>query len=222
MSDARRRRVRSLVCVVLAAGCAGRLEAAARDDLRAAEGALAEREPDQEAGQPAPMDVAAGEGLAGYTRLALAHHPALHAAFARWKASVLRIARARRLPEPTLAFGVFVRSVETRVGPQRARFSLRQSFPWPTRLTAGADAAAAEARALQRRFDATALEVAARVAEAYWELWETRAARALHREHVALFRAVADSLRGRLATGTAMLAELQQVDLAAARMDDVV
>ena len=39
------------------------------------------------------------------------------------------------------AFGYFVRSVETRVGPQRARISLQQAFPWPTRLTAGSDAA---------------------------------------------------------------------------------
>ena len=82
-------------------------------------------------------------GLTGYVATALERHPQIRAAFERWRASVYRISEARRWPEPTISFRYFVRSVETRVGPQQARFGVQQAFPWPTKLTAGADAASA-------------------------------------------------------------------------------
>ncbi len=159
-------------------------------------------------------------GLSGYLRLAIENNPELRASFERWQAGVHRISGARRLPEPTLGFGYFARSVETRVGPQRTRISLQQAFPWPTKLSAGADAAAARARALQRRFEAQALAVARRVATAYWELWQIRATRAIHREHSDVIRGLSESARARMATGAAMLADLQQIDLAVARIED--
>ncbi len=159
-------------------------------------------------------------GLARYVSLALKQSPALRASFERWQASVLRISRARRLPEPTLGFGYFVRSVETRVGPQQARVSLQQAFPWPAKLTAGADAASARARAMQRRFEARALAVERQVATAYWDLWQLRTTRAIHHDHVQVLRSLSESVRARLSTGTAMLADVQQLDLAAARIGD--
>ena len=39
-------------------------------------------------------------------------------------------------PELVLTYGGFIRSVETRVGPQRHRLGAMQWFPWPTRLNA--------------------------------------------------------------------------------------
>ena len=159
-------------------------------------------------------------GLAGYVALAVENNPDAETAFERWRASIHRISRARRLPEPTLGFGYFVRSVETRVGPQQARISLQQTFPWPTRLTAGADAASAQARAAQRRFEAQALAVVQRVAEAYWNLWQIRHTRAIHQEHLEVIRGLSATVLARMATGAASLADQQQVDLAAARLED--
>ncbi len=166
----------------------------------------------------APMDL--DRGLPSYLAYAMAHSPDLRASFERWQASVYRISRARRLPEPTISFGYFVRSVETRVGPQRARIGLKQWFPWPTTLIAGADASSAKARAQQSLFDAKALVVAERVADAYWWLWEIRTNRIIHGEHLDLLRSLSESVRGRVATGATNLADLQQLDLAAARLED--
>jgi outer membrane protein TolC len=150
----------------------------------------------------------------------LERNPEIRAGFERWQASVQRISRARRLPEPTIGFGYFVQSVETRVGPQQARISLQQAFPWPTRLTAGADAASTQARAMQRRFEAQSLTVAQRVATAYWNLWQVRTTRAIYREHLEVIRSLSESVRARMSTGAAMLADLQQIDLAAARIEN--
>lgn len=158
--------------------------------------------------------------LADYFQRALRDNPDLSASFERWQASVYRISRARRLPDPTISFGYFIRSIETRVGPQRARVSLQQAFPWPTKLTAGADAASAQARAMGRRFEAQALRITARVSVAYYDLWQLRATRSIHREHLLVLRGLSESVRARLATGAAMLADLQQIDLTAARLED--
>lgn len=159
-------------------------------------------------------------GLPAYQAVALENSPAVRAAFERWSASVHRIARARTLPEPTLSFGLFVQSVETRVGPQQARLGLQQALPWPTRLSAGSDAASDEARAARAAFDATALSIAREVAEAWWTLWEIRTTRQTHSEHLEVLDGLAATLRARMEVGQASLADLQQVDLNRARLAD--
>jgi cobalt-zinc-cadmium efflux system outer membrane protein len=197
-------------------GCAGPHESTLRRDLARARVAYASSATVEDGRSP-PL---AKGGLSAYLRLALNKNPELRASFERWRASVHRISSARRLPEPTLGFGYFVRSVETRVGPQQARISLQQAFPWPTRLTAGADAASARARSMQRRFEAQALSVAQRVEVAYWNLWQLRTTRRIHREHLDVIRGLSEVVRARVSASAASLADLQQIDLTAARIAD--
>ncbi len=160
--------------------------------------------------------------LASYVAYAMRKSPELQASFERYRASVYRISRARRLPEPTISFGYFLRSIETRVGPQLARVSLAQTFPWPTKLRAASDAASAEAEALARRFDAEALALTRRVSEAYYALWQLRETRTVQREHLEVLLALAESVRARVQTGQASLSEQQQVDLSCARQSDLI
>lgn len=171
----------------------------------------------------APSDGEAGVldgALERYVAVALEQSPEVRAAFHRWEAAVHRVARARTLPEPTVSFGAFVRSVETRVGPQQARISVQQAFPWPTKLTRGGEAASTDARAAESMLEAVSLGVAERVALAYWTLWELRASHALHEEHLTLLDALSEAVSARLAVGGASLADLQQVDLSRARLAD--
>ena len=194
-------------------------------DLRAAEAGLAPAPGDQAAaaeGAGADALPALDGSLAAYEAHALRRSPEMRAAFEAWRAQRLRISQARRLPEPTLSYGYFLRSVETRVGPQRQRIGLSQPIPWPGKLTAGADAAAAATRAAQARFQARALAVRQRVAEAYWQLWLVRRAREIQQEQREILLAQAASVRGRLEVGKASLADLAQLDLAISRVDDAV
>lgn len=208
--------------LLCASGCAGAAEQAAWKDAAAGPPAFAGRA-DENAGAPGtahPLPSEKQLSLDSYIKTAMKRSPELKAAFARWQASVLRISQSRKLPDPQLSFGLFVQSVETRVGPQRAKLSLQQSFPWPSKLTAGADSAASQARAQQRRFDALALSVKYRVETAYWKLWLVREAARIRAEHLLVVRSLSESVLARVATGAASLAEQQQVDLAAARMED--
>ena len=158
--------------------------------------------------------------LDSYLSYAAAHSPVLEAHFEDWRAAVHAIARSRRWPEPQLTYGLFLRQVETRVGPQRQRFGLRQMIPWPATLQAAADAAASAALAAERRFEAEGLALESRVAEAYWGLWQVQRTRAIRVEQRALLDQLAAMIRTRIEIGKASLADAAQLDLAIARLDD--
>jgi len=203
----------ALAVVAVTAGCAAPYETALRADIDRARRDRRERE---EASTPADLD----GSLSAYEAYAMARSPGLRAAFERWQAAVHRIAAARGLPEPTITYGYYVQSVETRVGPQRHRLGLTQWLPWPTTVTAGADAAAAAARAEQRRFDAADLSLRARVANAYYRGWLVEQTRSIRRDQLEVLVSLGEVMRSRVEVGGATLADVQQVDLAAARARD--
>ncbi len=161
-----------------------------------------------------------GGSLGEYLAYALRNSPDTRAAFERWRAARFRISRAARLPEPSISFGYYLRSVETRVGPQQYKIGVSQTFPWPTKLSAGKDAATEGARAAALVVDANVLAVRRKVAEAYWSLWLVNEEHRLKSEHDAVLEALAGAVRGRLQTGVASLADLNQVDLSIARHHD--
>ncbi len=215
--------------VTLLLGCATNHESVQRQQMEGTRKARAESHRELES-PPTHSENAArkktrvsakADGLGRYLAMAMEDSPELEASFEQWRASVLRISRDRRLPDPTISFSYFVSSVETRVGPQRAKIGVSQTFPWPTRLTAGADAASARARALQSQLDALTLMVRQKVATAYYRLWLIRATREIHAAHLEVVRSLSQSVLARVATGAANLAEQQQVDLSAARLEDM-
>lgn len=196
------------------AGCAATYESSVRDDLREVGRTLA------------PAGVVRAETPDGteasYVAYAMAQSPELRASYERWRAATLRIEPARRLPDPMVTYGFYARPVQTRVGPQRHRLMVRQDIPWPTKLTAAADAQAIRARAAERRFEAQALAIRRRVAEAWWRLWTVRRVRAVEREQQEILQGLSETLRARLEIGQATLADVQQVDLMRTRLDDMI
>ncbi|MBX3270588.1 MAG: TolC family protein [Sandaracinaceae bacterium] len=199
----------ALLAIGLFAGCAARYETSVRHDLARA----APRSRGAEAA-PAPRD----GRLESYVTLALAASPELRERYARWRAETLRIAPARALPDPMIGYAFFALPLDV----QRHRLMASQSFPWPTRLTAAADAQSARAAAAQLRFEARALDVAARVADAWWRLWLVERVARVWREQLELLGGLAESLRARLEASEATLAELARVELSRARLADAI
>lgn len=198
-------------------GCVSRYQQATEADM-----ALAARGLDPlRRGESPSVELAVNGSLESYVATALRQSPAMRASFERWRAAIHRIPQARRLPEPTLTYGYFIQSVETKVGPQRHRVGLSMGFPWPTKLTAGADAASIAARSRQRQFEAQALAISRRVAEIYWQLWLVGQVRTVQRDQLELLRALSETTRVRVEISRASLADLNQVDLAVSRIEDV-
>ncbi len=206
-------RFASLIALFVSAGCTAAYEAGLQHDLGEAEHgltALGETE------APAPDGT-----LASYVRYALAESPTLRASYERWRGAALRIEPARRLPDPMVTYGYYAVPVETRVGPQRHRLIVRQDFPWPTKLTAAADAQSMRARAAQRRFEAQALALRMQVADAWWRLWAVRASRAIERQQLELVTSLTQALTSRIEVGQATLADVAQVELTRARLAEM-
>jgi cobalt-zinc-cadmium efflux system outer membrane protein len=108
-------------------------------------------------------------GLSDYLAYAALNNAGLKAAFERWKAAIEQVPQAESLPDPKFTFGHFINEVETRVGPQRQKFGIMQTFPWFGEIEAGTDAAAASARAARKRYDAAKLKLFFEVKDAFHE-----------------------------------------------------
>ena len=97
--------------------------------------------------------VSAQDILNKYIEIAAENNPALKAKFNEYMASLEVIPQVGTLPNPQLAFGYFILPVETRNGPQRARISLTQMFPWFGTLNAKEDIVLNRAKAKYEAFE---------------------------------------------------------------------
>lgn len=156
----------------------------------------------------------------GFVARALERSPAARAALAEWEAANERVRASRRWPRPTLGYTALVRPVHTRAGPMRQKVSF--AWPLPRLAELGAQRSAAQARVVtvSHRFAAVALVVREEVMDAYWRLWGATRRAAILELQAELLTTVAEVLRGRLATGAATLAALQQIELRRARLGD--
>ncbi|MEE8577829.1 MAG: TolC family protein, partial [candidate division Zixibacteria bacterium] len=105
--------------------------------------------------------------LESYLEYAASQNPALRAAFYEWKATLRHVSVVKALPDPQLSFSHFLESVETRVGPQDYKLSLRQAIPWFGTLGARGDIASRDAEAAFYRLEAVKQELLYRVKTAY-------------------------------------------------------
>ncbi|MDB4459119.1 TolC family protein [bacterium] len=101
---------------------------------------------------------------------ALEHNGAINAAHRQWEASLEKVPQARSWPDPKLNYGVFMRSVETRVGPQQHKIGIMQPIPWFGLLKAAERRASAEAAAAYAHVKTTQLHVVRDVKDLWHEL----------------------------------------------------
>lgn len=206
-------------CIV-AVACGSQVQQQSRSDFDRAREELARHEATSVEAEEGGQEEQGLGTLRSYVARAFSNSPALRASFEEWRAALEQPAQARELPGLVLTYGGFIRAVETRVGPQRHRLGAMQWFPWPSRLTASADAAAYAAVSAQQRFEAHALDLAAEVARAYWHLWRIQKAKQVERDQREILRSFSAQVRARLEAGRAGLADLAQVDLTISRIAD--
>ena len=80
--------------------------------------------------------ISAQEVLNQYLQTAAENNPGLKAQFSEYMAALERVPQVGALPDPTVAFGYFIQPIETRLGPQQAKISASQMFPWFGTLSA--------------------------------------------------------------------------------------
>ncbi|HES60073.1 MAG TPA: TolC family protein [Caldithrix sp.] len=130
-----------------------------------------------------------GQTLEEYFQIAADNNPGLQAEYKEYKAALLKVPQVSSLPDPTFSFGYFIEPVETRVGPQKAKFSLTQMFPWFGTLKAQGNAAALMAEAKFQAFLDAKNKLYYDVAAAYYPIYELNRIRQIEQENVTLLDA---------------------------------
>lgn len=129
-----------------------------------------------------------GSPLEEYLRYAGLNNPGLEAAFQRFLAATERLPQVSALPDPRLTFGAYLQEVETSAGPMSSKVGISQTLPWFGRLQDQEDAAARDANAAWRRYQAEKLDLFERVTAAVYELRYLHQAIRITEENLELLR----------------------------------
>jgi len=156
--------------------------------------------------------------LESYLVYAAANNPGLKAKYADFEASMQRIEQVNTLNNPTFSFGYFISPVETRVGPQRMKFSLNQMFPWFGTLDAKEDIASKLAESKFQEFLAHRLSLFRDVKEAYFPLIELNEHIRLQQENLSLLTSYKELATIQFANGKGTMVDVLRIDV---RIEDV-
>ena len=132
--------------------------------------------------------VAFSQSLSDYLQTAAEKNPSLKASYQQYFSALERVPQVGALPDPQLTFGYFVSPVETRVGPQRARFSVQQMLPWFGTRDARRDAATQEAQLRFEEFVQARNDLFFEVKKAYFQLNNLQQDIVLTRENIEIMQ----------------------------------
>lgn len=130
------------------------------------------------------------EILDNYIKIATENNPRLKSLFQLYLSALERLPQARSLPDPTIAFGVFVSPVETRVGAQQANLAISQMFPWFGQLKARERVEAQIAKSRFESFQDAKFKLFFDVKTTYNNLYLLHAAIDITRENIKLLESI--------------------------------
>ena len=153
------------------------------------------------------------ENLNNYLEIAANNNPALKAKFNDYMAAMEKVPQVGALPDPSVAFGYFIQSPETRVGPQRATFNLAQSFPWFGLLSAQEDVATELAKAKYEDFENTKSNIFFEVKTAYYNYYFIEKAIEITKENIEILEVFKRLSLVKIEAGTASIVDELRVEL---------
>ena len=168
-----------------------------------------------------PSDSNAPRQLQDYLRYAALNNAGLKAAFEQWKAALEQVPQAEALPDPRFNYGYFIKEVETRVGPQRHKFGIMQVFPWFGKIEAGTDAAAAQAKAARKRYEATKLKLFFEVKDAFYEYAYLASAVEIAKKNLELIKYFEEVARTKYMAAAAEHPDVIRAQVELAKIEDV-
>jgi len=156
---------------------------------------------------------AQAQTLNDYLETAAANNPGLQAKYKDFEAALQKVPQVNSLPDPTFSFGYFISPVETRLGPQRAKFSLTQMFPWFGTLKAQGDAAALQAEAKYQTFLDAQNKLFYKVSEAYYPLYELNRWKQIERENIDILQSYKNIATSKFKNGISPMTDVLRVDI---------
>lgn len=121
-----------------------------------------------------------------YIEVAAQNNPALKAEYRSYLAALEKVSQVNALPDPELSFGYFINPIETRVGPQQARFGLTQMFPWFGTLGTRGEAATQMAKARFEGFREARNKLFLDVEKKWYEIYQIEQSIRIIRENITI------------------------------------
>lgn len=153
------------------------------------------------------------QNLEDYLQIASENNPEVKAAYAEFEAALQEAPQVKSLPDPTLTMTAFGSMVETRLGPQEARFSLMQMFPWWGTLEAREDVANLMAEAKFQTFLEQRNELFLEVSRQYYELYALEQQLNYQQDNLEILQNYKDLSLSRVSAGSGALSDVLQTDL---------
>ena len=137
----------------------------------------------------------------------------LKSQFKHFEAQLEDITQAKSWQDPNLSFGYFISPIETRAGPQIARFSLTQKLPWFGTYKAKGDIAAFRADAEFEKFQDQKLKLFLNIAQKYYDLLALRYITELETKQLEILENLKAIVESNYKNNKAMLVDILRVDL---------
>ena len=151
--------------------------------------------------------------LEDYFKIASDNNPGLLSQYKKFEAALEKVPQVSTLPDPSISFGYFISPVETRVGPQNARFSLTQIFPWFGTLKAQGDAATLMAEARYQSFLDAKNKLYFEISTAYFPLYELREWMKIEEGNIAILESYKAISNSKFKNGNGTLVDVLRVDI---------
>lgn len=159
------------------------------------------------------LNVHAQKELDGYLKLGAENNPGLKAKFAEYNAALEKVPQVGTLPDPTLSFGYFITPVETRVGPQQAKFGVMQMFPWFGTLGAKEDVVIQQAKVKYEAFEETKSKLFFDIKSAYYNLYFVQKGIAITRENIAILNTFQQLALIKVETGKSSVVDEMRIEM---------
>ena len=151
--------------------------------------------------------------LDSFFKIAVENNPKLLAEYKAYEAALQKLPQSSSLSDPNLSIGYFVSPVETRVGPQLARFSLTQMFPWFGTLKAQENVVALEAESNFQSFLNVRNKLYWEVASAYYPLYELRKLQQIEKENVEILKSYKALAERKFSSSKGNMVDVLRVDI---------
>ena len=157
--------------------------------------------------------------LPNLIRVAVDRNPKVKAAKARWQATIEQYPQVTALPDPMFMYGYFLRSVETRVGPQRHRISFSQAFPYPGTLDAAGEVVKKAIEIERVKHEQVIRDLIVELKLSYHELVYLHQAVALTRQNRELIASILTIATARYAEGESTLNDVLKAQSQLAQLE---
>ena len=147
------------------------------------------------------------DSLNQYLTVAAENNPGLKASYFEYQAALEKVPQVGTLPDPQVSFGYFIQPVETRLGPQQARISVIQKFPWFGTLGAQKNVAAQQAKAKFEQVEETKYRLFYEVRAHYFKLYFIKRNITVIDENLTLLQSIKMLVQSEIITGKASVAD---------------